>query len=525
MACRETEIEGSPEATWKGFSGKEIREAWTEEIHNHAITLEENKRLRNEIEAYRVRLLDYGEAQSELGLTPQSDPPASGLFSDDAPLAGCASFPKEVYESLPQVLAQTTGFYSRRHARDVCLLSSLGTLSSAMPKVQGWWGHDVPRPHGPNLYVAIVASAAGGKSAIGPARTLVSGVHRHIREQSDRARAEWEEARSIAQAAGDPFDKPKPPECRLWVPANTSQAFLMDRLAGQDGRGLVFSTEIDTWTSAAGQDWGQFDDFARKAYHHEASAQGRKSSGLIEIDNPHVSLVLAGTAGQFVKLIESPENGLYSRICLYHFDGDASFQSQRPSQIGIQRQEELKALADRVTEVYRELHGRVNPLVFGLTDEGWDHLQRPFADLHYEVQQHGYNNLVSIVRRAALWSFRIAMVLTVLRVHDEGGTLRQADRLEANPQHVRTATKIALVCAKHSLRFARAKLGLAQPAEPAGSPHCRDAERRIRALWKQRSLRRCKGGGIRHQRSSAPPRPQTSAKTRACRTAVEAHVA
>lgn len=453
--------------SWNNREREDLWDALQEEILDHGLTREELTHLHDEIDALRTRLLSYGEHPFELGLPRCSNETQSGLFTAATPLSDCSPFPESVYGQLPRVLSETTGFYTAPHERDICLLACLGTLSSCMPNVKGLWGRDVPLPHGSNLFVAIIAEAAGGKSAIRPAKMLVSGIHRHIRKQSQRQMTEWENAQTKAQAADVPFRDPKPAERGLYVPANTSHAFLVERLAGQDGRGLVFSTEIDTWVNANGQDWGQFDDFARKAYHHEASEQGRKSSGLIEIERPYLSLVLAGTINQFVSLIQSPENGLYSRFCVYHSGAHTPFLSQRPNRKGMERQQRLSEMAEEMTDLFKALDGRPTPLQFEVSDASWDLLQQPFRRLHWEAKQHGYTELISIPRRAALWAFRIAMVLTVLNAHHDGVDLQKVDRLEANLCDVETAVDIALTCAEHSIRFARARLGLSQPSEPA----------------------------------------------------------
>lgn len=57
-------------------------------------------------------------------------------------------------------------------------------------------------------------------------------------------------------------------------------------------------SEIDTLVSATKQDFGQFDDILRKAFHHEPVSSSRKGDNeMIVVDRPAVALLLAGTPG------------------------------------------------------------------------------------------------------------------------------------------------------------------------------------------------------------------------------------
>ena len=395
---------------------------------------------------------------------PPVDPEAEQhpLQSND-PLEGCEPLPDAAFEALPPLLAEPCGFWSRPHRRDVFLTAALGIVSGCLPNVEGYWGMDVPSVHGPNLYTAFVAGAAGGKSAGSFARSLGSDVHRQIRERSQHEASDWEAERDAAEAAGETLAEPRPPEKRLWTPANTSYSHLLHTLNAQDGRGVIFSSEIDTVADALGQDWGAFDSLLRKAYHHEADDQGRRESGTLQIDDPRISLVLGGTERQFTKLIGSAENGLFSRMSLYYFETAAPYEIQRPTRAGIERLERLEALGERVGMLWRILDGRETPIRFELQDAHWPRFADTFAPLHRDVQAFGFSHLLSIPRRAGLWAYRIAMILAVLRAFADDAPLAQIDTLEAHDTDLDAGLAIAHTYADHALRFARVHLNDSQP--------------------------------------------------------------
>jgi hypothetical protein len=431
----------------------------------------QNARLNDKTRELLARLQEYGDDPSDLMGTAERgqavEPTESnGPLTDEHPLDGCDPFPEKVFSDLPAVLHETCGFWSRKHKRDVFLTSSLGLLSGCLPNLHGYWGADVPAAVRPNLFTTFVAGASGGKSAGNFARKLVRGVADRVKEQSRNAVKKWKDERAAAETAGEPFDVPRPPDRSFYVPADVSATHLLDTLSKQDGRGVIYSSEIDTLADALGQDWGGFDSFLRKAYHHEADAKGRRSDGTISVVNPSVSLVLGGTAKGFTNLIQSPENGLYSRLCLYYFEAYDPWEDQTPTKEGDRRLERFDALSGRVADLWSTLKGRPDPLQFQITDTHWTQIREALQPMHRRVQEGGFTHLISVPRRAGLWAFRIAMVLTALRAHDNGAPLRRLDTVEATDTDVNAALRIAETYADHAIRFARAKLGDTEPATP-----------------------------------------------------------
>ena len=104
----------------------------------------------------------------------------------------------------------------------------------------------------------------------------------------------------------------------LIIPANSSASSLISILHDNDGIGLLFETEGDTLSQTLKSEHGNYSDLLRKAFHHETiSMSRRKDREYLEIDNPRVSVVLAGTPEQVRHLIPDAENGLLSRFIFY----------------------------------------------------------------------------------------------------------------------------------------------------------------------------------------------------------------
>lgn len=115
------------------------------------------------------------------------------------------------------------------------------------------------------------------------------------------------------------MDMPQEPPLRtLIVPANSSASAFLRIAKDNDGIILLFETEGDTLSQTLKSDYGNYSDVLRKAFHHEVLSMSRcKDREMSEVEQPRISVVLAGTPGQVNRLISNEEDGLLSRFCFY----------------------------------------------------------------------------------------------------------------------------------------------------------------------------------------------------------------
>ena len=400
-----------------------------------------------------------GEAESASTAREHRAVPSSFALENAPPL------PDDVYAELPGLLREPAFMFSRRHKRDVFLTGALGILSGCLPNVEGYYGADVPGALSPNLYAAVVAKSAGGKSALKWGRRLAAKTNELIKTASERARINWKERKEYAESQGEDFSEPEPPERSLFLPADTSASFLFRALKDRGERAVLYSSEIETLANAIGQEWGKFDALLRQAYHHEGKGFGRTSEGSpLWIERPAVSVVLSGTPKQFSGLMAgSAENGLYNRFLVYYFDAAEPWRSQRPTAAGIERLERLEALAGRVRELYEMLESRAEPLRFEMDVAAWERREAVFAPLLRKARLLGIGALEGVAFRAGIWAFRISMILTALRGFERGADLKRAAALSPSPEDVEAGLSLAKVYADHALRFGSERLSDATP--------------------------------------------------------------
>jgi len=400
-------------------------------------------------------LFDPGQSTNEGPNSMRSEQASPNCSSADdvLDLEDAPRIPDNVYENLPAFILELAELFKQRHERDVFLTGALPVLGGCLPNVKGYYGHNAEWLS-PSLYSCIIAGAASGKGPLRWCERLASGVDDLLRTESEAARAHWEADKQRGDDHGNGELSDKPPVQSLILPANTSAAAFHKALVERGGRAVLIESEIDTLVNALGQEWGKFDDSLRKAFHHERISYLRKEDE-VEIREAQLSVVLSGTPRQFQRLIQSTENGLYSRMAVYYFEAPPVWIDQRPSQGARQREREFETSASQVLNLYRELRHRREPLQVMIEDEHWDAHRDTFAPMLQRAHAVGVGHLDDVIKRAGLIAFRIAQVLAVWRHWESDADLRRAERITTSWEDVEAGLGLACMYADHALRFGR----------------------------------------------------------------------
>lgn len=363
--------------------------------------------------------------------------------------------PDEVLEGLPPLLKEVIGFYPQRRERDMALLAACTVLSACLPGVTGVYSRKRVYPH---LYTVCVAPAANGKGCITDMRRLADRYASLIEAETERAEREylqaleeWEQKKMEAHRKNQPIQVADAPQrastAYLYIPTQITKAKLLVHLRdnGEIG-GLMTDSEIDTLVVAGKMDYGMFDDLLRKAFHHEPVASSRKTDNeLIRIARPRLAILLAGTPGQYPRLIPDAGSGLHSRLLLYTCRSEAVWQDVSPQGVGQDLEERLGILSEQVLEIVTEL--RKHPLQVCLTVAQWGELNLLFTRLLHEADLFGDEEFLGAVKRYGLMAFRLCMVFTALRCGVSGYGLEQQ---YCSDEHFRAALSIAKTCLEHS---------------------------------------------------------------------------
>ena len=331
------------------------------------------------------------------------------------------TFPDEIYTDLPGLLQKVVAKSNSPEDRDLLLLGSLVVISACLPKVYGIYAE---REVYPNLFLFVTAQASAGKGRLTLCRKLVDPIHKALREVS---KLEFEEyQRNLTEYAATKnkaeTERPKePPVKMLVIPANNSATGLFQILNDNNGSGLMFETEGDTLALTFKSEHGNYSDGFRKAFHHETiSYNRRKDREFVEIQNPRLSALLSGTPKKVSTLIPSAENGLFSRFIFYFMNVRPVWNDVFANSSDQTLDSYFNHLGMQFFDLYKHLEYQSEPIRFCLTSG-----QQQAFNAYFTQTQNQYLCLygadyLATVRRLGLITFRMAMILTALRIMDDG---------------------------------------------------------------------------------------------------------
>ena len=325
--------------------------------------------------------------------------------------------------SLPALLRDPVETQTDYEGRDKVTLAALTLYSGSMHGIYGIY--DGKRVY-PPFYTLIDAPSGADKGIISDCRQLLMPIEWEIRkayenelEDYQQEYAKWSALDKKQRAAQK--EPVKPPYRSVFVAANSSATSAYQALSDNGEWGVIFETEADTLTQALKQDYGDYSDGLRKAFHHEPiSYSRRKDDEHVNLDCPRLAALLTCTPGQVPQLLspQQVENGLANRFLFYnlksnHLWRDVFAECNEPIA------DRLLEVGQRYLTLYHELEKKSDhPIQFVLSIEQQKQFNNYFSGLLLEqIGLHG-EQLDAFVKRLGLTTFRMAMVLTVLRCEE-----------------------------------------------------------------------------------------------------------
>lgn len=330
------------------------------------------------------------------------------------------TFSGQVYPHLTPFLKEIADVGESPQETDALLLGTLTAISSCLPNVQG--RYDGVTVYA-NLFYFLTARAASGKGRLDLCRYLVRPIHRRLKELHELEYAKYEQELAQWEGVSKKTRGPKPEkpaQTMLIIPANTSATAVYQLLNDNGGKGLIFETEGDTLANAFESDFGNFSDGFRKAFHHEPISYHRRGGDEdVEIESPQLSTVLTGTPRQIVSLIRDAENGLFSRFIFYRLVSKLQWKDVLGDQTAESLDDKFRALGDRYVEFYDTIiqNGTIR---FSVTPSQRQKFNNYFSGLQEEYYKIFKDDILASVRRLGLICYRLAMILSALRMMDTG---------------------------------------------------------------------------------------------------------
>jgi len=380
--------------------------------HGHGITIKTLFHL-----AKQAGISICGNASGSLAKSQNSPKSPISPAEEIEDIEDMPTFSQDIKDTLPSLLAQIVSRANSPEDADLLLLGSLTVFSACLPNVFGNYGG---REVFPNLFLFVTAQASAGKGRLTLCRHLVQPIHESLKQLYA---AEMEEYKRLQNeyALDKKNNEPpqEPPLKTLLIPANSSATSVYQVLNDNQGVGLMFETEGDTLANTFKSDYGNFSDGFRKAFHHEMiSYTRRKDREFVELAKPRLSALLSGTPRQILSLIPDAENGLFSRFIFYYMNVRLEWLN-----VFADNEETLdqyfEQLGKQFYELYRILQAS-QPIRFALSARQQEQFNSFFAQVQKEYSNLFGLDIVASVRRLGLITFRIAMILTSLRIIDGG---------------------------------------------------------------------------------------------------------
>lgn len=337
------------------------------------------------------------------------------------------TLPEDIFPILPKFFKDLTSLYEDKRERDIVFLTSLTVISSFFPNYIGIYDN---KKVCANLFTFIVAPPASGKGKIAAVRNLGNGLQKYFRDCYDEEFYKFkdeEKAYEAQKKEGGICEKPSVPVLKkVFIPANNTASRIVQTMNRNGNIGILMDTEADTLTQSLKSEHGNFSDVLRKSFHHEAiELERKKDDEHIMLNKSFLSVVLAGTPSQVNHLINSVENGLLSRFLFYKYDNYKGFNQDIFKQDGDLPEDWFSSMSVNLADLAIRLGinekdpDNSNEVVFQMDKEEKEFFINWFTELEKRLHEMYGDNITSSVRRLALITYRIAMVLSIIRVMDQ----------------------------------------------------------------------------------------------------------
>ena len=323
---------------------------------------------------------------------------------------------------------------------DMMTLGLITCSSSCMPNIYGIYDRYKTYPP---LYAVCVAPPASSKGQLTSLREFVMPVQEEIRAANELEMIKYHEEKNRYTADSNKNDgktfPQQPPYRSLFVPANSSSTATYQLLNDNGGSGLTFETEGDAMADALKTDYGNYSIGLRAAFHHEPICYNRrKDNEHVDIRKPRWGVFLVSYPDMIHNLVPDASNGLFSRFCFYWKTRKLEWRDVFADNAAT-LDDVFAELGRKFLPVYHELEKRSeNQVVFTLTGGQQAEFNDFFEVLQSEQAAQIGDDIVGSVRRLGIICFRIAMVLTVLRLADTDN-VKIPDTLECDNRDFHTA--------------------------------------------------------------------------------------
>jgi hypothetical protein len=346
---------------------------------------------------------------------------------------------------LPPMVRRAAEVFETKDERIVALISTIVAVGGIIPEVDGKYMNDIVSP---NLYFFAIAPAASGKSALMVSRALVDDIHQEVLEISLKKQSQYKAAIKQIKNKKEIEALERPPFQLLVVPGNITPSKLIQQAQeNKNGDVMIIESEADRVTQANRDD--VLSDTFRAAYHSEPISISRKTDNeYYEVKKPKFSIILSGTPAQIGRFIPNAEDGLFSRFGFYSYNPPLEWKDPSPCYHCLNKTDILRNLAKDYKKLWKFFQGR--KVFIRLSGSQWAALNERYKELLFKVASLQLeDNAISVVKRNGLMCYKIAMILTAIRMFELG---INDPELVCEEKDFDTAMRLALILLDSSLK-------------------------------------------------------------------------
>jgi len=316
-----------------------------------------------------------------------------------------------IFNNLPNFFKNIVKHFDNNRERDLVLLSSLSTISVLFDNAYIKWNKHKDKP---NLFLFIAAPPSSGKSNMKYARMLLDKYLDQEREENKLLKFNAEKA--ALQTNKTTYEKPK--QKFTLISANSSTAAFFEKLDINEGKGLLYTEEASEIGNSKNQDWGNYEEILRVAFHNESYSTNRKGEDIIYITHTYVSVAVSGTMTQLLAMFqEKQESGLFSRFMFYLFNGGDNWERNDYSNNDIDLESIFNTYSDKLFSIYN--YYKDDEIQIVMSKE-----QMNSFDNYFEIKNNIYYSLYganfkSSVNRVAVIARKMLMLFTLIRYYED----------------------------------------------------------------------------------------------------------
>jgi hypothetical protein len=310
---------------------------------------------------------------------------------------------QDVIQKMPDLLRNTALLIQDERQRDVYLTGMLTAVSAVMHNVKGLYGYDYRYP---GLYSFICSESGSGKGVMKLVYKSFLPYHEKLR---------------ISGLMSEPIS-----DQSFFIPANGNSTKQKLLLKANKGKGFIYEPGSTSLEYTLEKDSSGLLQILKYGYDHETLGSAREMNRrVVEVSEPKIACSLSGTSNNIGQLIPNVFDGLFGCFVFYAYNSELGWFDQKPGQQAKAIQQQIDDNGKTILKLaeYIDHHS----MEFTFSDDQWEIFNSTFKKSVANVACFAGDEINGYLRRLAISSFKIAMIITVLERFEAGETSPQIE--------------------------------------------------------------------------------------------------